>query len=164
MSDLENSSDFLKVGDEVEFQLSHNSRSGKFSAIKLKKLSTKASSSSSSSSSSNKTANNNNNGTGNGTQAQANPNDPENKRPDRLVTKLKVANIDNVSGKQLVLVRQPSNPDGKQVSFSRTLKKRQPGQMVLADGESSDTTSTTPIRTSESSDRLVESSENQEQS
>lgn len=149
MSDLENSSDFLKVGDEVEFQLNHNSRSGKFSAIKLKKLSSKASSSSSSSSSANKTAN--------GKEAQPNPNDPENKRPDRLVTKLKVANIDNVSGKQLILVRQPSNPDGKQVSFSRTLKKRQPGQTVLAaDGNESET----PIRTSESSDRLVDGENN----
>lgn len=93
----------LKVGDEVEFVISHvGSRNGK--AIKIRKIVSASSSPESSE-----------------------PIEPV-KRPERLITKLKVANIDE-SGKQLILIRQPFNPDGKQKSFARDLIERQPGSL-----------------------------------
>lgn len=94
----------IKIGDEVEFVLSYNSRSNKYSAIKIKKL------------------NKNSESTGANSKV-------EDKRPEHLITKLKVANIDDKSGKQLVLARQPNNPDGKLKSFSRQLFEREPGSL-----------------------------------
>ena len=43
--------------------------------------------------------------------------------------KLKLANIDDKSGKQLILIRQPNNPDSKTKSFSRQLFERLPGSL-----------------------------------
>lgn len=47
------------------------------------------------------------------------------KRPEHLITKLKIGNIDDASGRQLSLIRQPTKPDGK--SFCRELYQRKPG-------------------------------------
>jgi hypothetical protein len=49
---------------------------------------------------------------------------------ERLNTKLKILNIDEQSGKQLKLVRQPNNPDSKVKSFSRLLRERLPGSLL----------------------------------
>ena len=53
------------------------------------------------------------------------------KRPERLNIKLKAANIDEKSGKELVLIRQPNNPDesNKGKSFTRVLQEREPGTL-----------------------------------
>ena len=92
----------LKVGDEVEFVLIHSSRNGKLTAIKIRKLA-----------------------------SQSTTVDQEVlKRPDHLITKLKVANIDDKSGKQLILIRQPNNPDGKQKSFGKKKSERLPGSLI----------------------------------
>ncbi|CAF0834579.1 unnamed protein product [Brachionus calyciflorus] len=93
----------LKPGDEVEFQISN--RNGKLVAGKIKK-------------------------TGYSSSNQVTSSDIlTEQRPERLVTKLKSANIDNESGKQLILTRGPFNPDGKTKSFSRVFKERLPGQL-----------------------------------
>lgn len=99
----------IKSGDDVEFQVSHNSRNGKLSAIKIKRITSSTSAV---------------NGTAPGTQEQS---EQDAKRPERINIKLKVANIDNESGKQLILTRGPFNPDGKTKSFSKQLKERLPG-------------------------------------
>ncbi len=52
------------------------------------------------------------------------------KRPEHLITKLKVSNIDDKNGKELILIRQPRNPDGKMKSFSIQRVERLPGQLV----------------------------------
>ena len=108
VSDIIDSSE-LKSGDEVEFVLVHNSRNGKSSATKIKKISSGVASLSNSKSSG------------------SNLIDSEQKRPERLNSRLKIANIDDKSGKQLILIRQPLNPDAKIKSFSRVLKERLPG-------------------------------------
>lgn len=97
----------LKPGDEVEFQVSHNSRNGKFSAIRIKKQAQVQISSE---------------------QSAADLQDA--KRPERLNLKLKSANIDNESGRQLILIRGPCNPDCKSKSFSKQLKERVPGVLT----------------------------------
>lgn len=98
----------LKFGDEVEFMVSHNPRNNKYSATKIKRTSIKDT---------NK-------------ENASTLNDTDNKRPERLITKLKLANIDK-SGKQLVLIRQPNNPDlGKTKSFCRQLSMRLPGSLT----------------------------------
>jgi hypothetical protein len=51
------------------------------------------------------------------------------KRPERLITKLKTSNIDDKSGKQLMLIRQPRNPDMKIKSFSKQRIERLAGQI-----------------------------------
>jgi hypothetical protein len=89
--------------------LTHNSRNGKSSANKIRRLL-------SSTENSNQT-----------NSDQAATDQVVYKRPERLITKLKVANIDDKSGKQLVLARQPKNPDGKMKSFSREIGTRPPG-------------------------------------
>ena len=103
----------------------HNSRSGKYSAIKIKKLNSSASKANASNSGSQLT---HSSSTGKElneqTDAQA---AAAAKRPDHLITKLKIGNVDDISGKRLVLIRQPSKPDGK--SFSRKLFERVPGSM-----------------------------------
>lgn len=114
MNDVDGSANDLKVGDEVEFYLS-TQRNGKYAALKLKKL------------------NSNLNG---------NQNEPQVKRPDRLLSKLKVTNIDDKNGKQLILVRQPKNPDGKTKSFSKKLVERLPGTFENTSPQS--TVPTTP--------------------
>jgi len=117
----------IRIGDEVEFTLSHNSRNGKFSAIKIKKLS---SSKASSNENNQKSAGNNANATlshVSSTGSNLNEQEAVAKRPEHLITKLKINNIDDKSGKQLILTRQPNNPDGKQKSFSRELIRRLPG-------------------------------------
>lgn len=88
----------IKTGDEVEFYLSN--RNGKLSATKIKKVA---------SGSAKKIENQNE------------------QRPDRLVTKLKQANVDNQNGKQFILIRGPVNPDGKTKSFAKKLIERAPG-------------------------------------
>lgn len=113
----------IQVGNEVEFSLTHNSRSGKYSAIKIKKLNTKNLTGSSHpnnsqfhhSSSAGKELN----------EQQETP--VATKRPDHLITKLKIGNVDDASGKRLILLRNPGKPDGK--SFSRKLFERIPGSM-----------------------------------
>lgn len=90
----------VKVGDEVEFQLSN--RNGKLSATKIKKISS-------------------------GNYVSKKTENQNEQRPDKLVTKLKSANIDNESGKQFVLIRGPINPDGKTKSFAKKLIERIPG-------------------------------------
>lgn len=107
----------VKIGDEVEFILSHNSRSGKYSAIKIKKTN--------SSKGPNGPNNNQQQSTDVNTKDQQEP--VVAKRPEHLITKLKIGNIDDKSGKQLILIRQPSKPDGK--SFQRELFKRMPGSL-----------------------------------
>jgi hypothetical protein len=98
MNDVDASASELKVGDEVEFSLSIQ-RNGKSSAIRVKKL----------------------------VNLNSAQNESQAKRPDRLITKLKTTNIDDKNGKQLILVRQPKNPDGKIKSFGRQLVERLPG-------------------------------------
>ncbi len=108
MNDVDASSiNDLKAGDEVEFQISHNQRNGKYSAIKVKKYAQQQTTSQTSTSTE--------------------------KRPEHLITKLKPTNIDGKNGKQLILIRQPRNPDGKMKSFSKQRVVRLPGQ--LADNE-----------------------------
>jgi len=117
----------LKSGDEVEFMVSHNPRNNKYSATKIKRISSKDPSSSSNKENGSTTINN----------------DIDNKRPERLITKLKLANIDK-SGKQLVLTRQPNNPDmGKTKSFNRQLNMRLPGSLTPLVDQQTTTTSTT---------------------
>ena len=95
----------LKPGDEVEFVVSHNPRNNKYSATRIKRTAI--------------------------SKETAKDTETDNKRPERLITKLKLANVDK-SGKQLVLTRQPNNPAdmGKTKSFSRVLKERLPGSLV----------------------------------
>ena len=117
----------LKPGDEVEFIISHNPRNGKYSATRIRKLS------------SGQKTNGQQSNAQNGSSTPANSasatnqasDNPDMKRPERLLTKLKVANIDK-SGKQLVLTRQPNNPDinSKVKSFSKQLRERLPGSLV----------------------------------
>jgi predicted RNA-binding protein with RPS1 domain len=116
-------SSLLKAGDEVEFQLSHNSRNGKISACKIKKTASAPSSSSSSQQPLHPVGSNASLSSISGAEAE--------KRPERLNIKLKVANIDEKSGNELVLIRQPSNPDtnNKAKSFTRTLVERTPGNL-----------------------------------
>lgn len=71
---------------------------------------------------------------------------PAEKRPDRLITKLRTTNIDDKSGRQLVLVRQPRNPDGKTKSFSKSRVERLPGILL----------ETTNIASQSSSNNLVQ--------
>jgi len=97
----------------------HNSRSGKYSAVKIKRLASKTTSNSDNSQ---VTSVNNNNGSADQLNETA-------KRPERLITKLKLANIDDKSGKQLILIRQPNNPDSKAKSFSRQLSERLAGSL-----------------------------------
>ena len=121
----------LKVGDEIEFILMHNSRSGKYSAVKIKKTNV-----------SNQKANSESAALNGSQSTVANDQDPANKRPERLITKLKLANIDDKSGKQLILARQPNNPDGKAKSFSRQLVERLPGSLEPLPTKTSATTTT----------------------
>lgn len=107
----------IQIGDEIEFILMHNSRSGKYSAIKIRKLNGNTTKSGSNSS---QIHHSNSNGKDLNEQQDA----PVSKRPEHLITKLKIGNID-ASGKSLGLLRQPSKPDGK--SFARNLFKRLPG-------------------------------------
>jgi hypothetical protein len=102
LTDIEGNSADIKVGDEVEFQTTINQRNGKNSAVKIKKLN----------------------------QTPTTPTVEVSKRPERLITKLRTTNIDDKSGRQLILVRQPRNPDGKTKSFSRTRVERLPGFIV----------------------------------
>ncbi len=125
----------VQIGDEVEFVLVHNSRSGKYSAIKIRKLSSKASSSQLHAVSSN--------GKDLNELEQQAPSVAA-KRPEHLITKLKVDNVCNINGKKLYLIRQPTKPDGK--SFVRDLFKREPGSFENLDppvvnGPSSDSES-----------------------
>ncbi len=53
------------------------------------------------------------------------------KRPEHLITKLKVDNVCNINGKKLYLIRQPTKPDGK--SFVRHLFRREPGTFESLD-------------------------------
>lgn len=137
------SSNGLKVGDEVEFVVSHGSRNGKQAAIKIKKTrsvspsrsntavsgsattatTTASGQPSSSSSSTSESASQDASGSDAGAAAAAS------KRPERLNTRIKIANIDDESGKQLILARQPVNPDAKMstASFSRERRARMPG-------------------------------------
>lgn len=123
----------LKVGDEVEFVVSHGSRNGKQAAIKIKKTrsgsqsSTTGGSSSLSESSSNTTGQTTTTSTDDAAAAAAAA-----KRPERLNMKIKIANIDDESGKQLILSRQPVNPDAKMstASFSRERRTRMPGSCL----------------------------------
>lgn len=147
----------LKIGDDVEFVVSHGSRNGKQSATKIKRVQSSAANLQSSTSMPGEKGTNNNsssynnfksltqsgkgdaggslaataNGTAGGSDASLNNNESsnveDNKRPERLNLKLKFANIDGESGKQLVLIRQPVNPDAKSKSFSKLLKERLPG-------------------------------------
>ena len=112
----------LKVGDEVEFAVSHGSRNGKQAAIKIKKLQS-ANQASASNTASNATE----------TTTGVNATDLTEtgvKRPERLNLKIKIANIDDESGKQLILIRQPVNPDAKSKSFNKVLKERAPGFFI----------------------------------
>ena len=102
----------LKPGDDVEFMVSHNPRNNKYSATRIKRVGGGVKVDSAASQGDTSAAN-----------------EVENKRPERLVTKLKLANIDK-SGKQLVLTRQPNNPDGKLKSFCRQLRERMPGSLT----------------------------------
>ena len=124
-NNVKNDASCIQIGEEVEFTLMHNSRSGKYSAIKIKKLNSSASKANASNSGSQLT---HSSSTGKElneqTDAQA---AAAAKRPDHLITKLKIGNVDDISGKRLVLIRQPSKPDGK--SFSRKLFERLPGSM-----------------------------------
>jgi hypothetical protein len=120
---VNNNSVNLKPGDEVEFLVAHNPRNGKYSATKIKRLH----SSSSENQSSIGTQQQQSSGTLNASEQV------DAKRPERLITKLKVANIDDKSGKQLILIRQPNNPDGKTKSFSKELKERLPGSLTPLD-------------------------------
>jgi cold shock CspA family protein len=104
----------IQVGDEVEFISMHNSRTGKYSAIKIKKTSTTTIPQQQQLhhvSSSGK---------------DLNEQDlPIAKRPEHLITKLKIGNVCDINGKKLCLTRQPTKPDGK--SFMRVLYERVPG-------------------------------------
>jgi hypothetical protein len=128
----------LKPGDDVEFLVSHNPRNGKYTATRIRRTSTSISSNQSqtktSNSSSNQLSSINNSNNGSSSNLISSDNTTTEKRPERLITKLKTANIDNISGKMLILIRQPNNPDTKIKSFSRQLKERLPGSLTpLAD-------------------------------
>lgn len=135
-----NNSSSLKPGDDVEFLVSHNPRNGKYTATRIRRTSTSISSNLSQAKTSNSSSNqlssmntNSNNGSSTNLISSDNATTTE-KRPERLITKLKTANIDNISGKMLILIRQPNNPDSKIKSFSRQLKERLPGSLTpLAD-------------------------------
>lgn len=100
--------------------VSHGSRNGKQAAIKIKKLqSTTPASTSASTSNTDASATSATDATDSGV-----------KRPERLNLKIKIANIDDESGKQLILIRQPVNPDAKSKSFNKALKERAPGSFV----------------------------------
>ncbi len=117
-------SSLLKPGDEVEFQPSHNSRNGKISANKIKKIGSLNSANSSSGAQLHAVGSATSlSGMNNGEAAE--------KRPERLNIKLKAANIDEKSGRELVLIRQPNNPDtnNKTKSFTRVLVERAPGNL-----------------------------------
>jgi hypothetical protein len=124
-------SSLLKSGDEVEFQLSHNSRNGKISANKIKKLASGSLNSSNSNSGAHLHAVGSAISLSGMNSSSASSGEPAEKRPERLNIKLKVANIDEKSGKELVLIRQPNNPDtnNKTKSFTRVLVKRPPGNL-----------------------------------
>lgn len=110
----------IQIGEEVEFTLMHNSRSGKYSAIKIKKLNSSKSANTNGGSQLHHSSSN-----GKDLNEQTEIAQPVAKRPDHLITKLKIGNVDDVSGKRLVLIRQPGKPDGK--SFSRRIFERLPG-------------------------------------
>ena len=119
------SSSSLKLGDEVEFVISHNPRSGKYSATKIKRISSYNPSKEAAATAAD--------AAGTSMASSSGSVDAESKRPERLITKLKMANIDDKSGKKLILIRQPNNPDGKAKSFSRSILERAPG--ILQNGE-----------------------------
>ncbi len=136
-----NNSVHLKPGDEVEFLIAHNPRNGKYSATKVKRLHSTSSE-----------AQPLNGAQQSQQQSSGSLNVSEQvdaKRPERLITKLKVANIDDKSGKQLILIRQPNNPDGKTKSFSKELKERLPGSL-------------TPLEQNALSNRTASGNENQQ--
>ena len=139
MSDVDTTnSDQLKVGDEVEFAISHNSRSGKFSAIKIRKLLAGSSTSASLTTQNSSTAFSTSNSQAKSSSSQL-VTELE-KRPERLITKLKTANIDDKSGKQLILIRQPNNPVSKVGSFGRQLRERLPGSLIPINASTSSLT------------------------
>ena len=111
----------LKAGDDVEFNVSYNNRNSKYFANKVKKINTQPSAA-----------------------AAATNNSEPTKRPERLITKLKASNIDDKSGKQLMLIRQPRNPDMKMKSFSKQRIERLPGIIL---NESADFTTAVVIAT-----------------
>lgn len=111
----------IQIGEEVEFTLMHNSRSGKYSAIKIKKLN----GSKSAGTNGNTSALHHSSSNGKDLSEQTEGAQPVAKRPEHLITKLKIGNVDDASGKRLVLIRQPGKPDGK--SFSRRVFERLPG-------------------------------------
>lgn len=139
----------IKPGDEVEFQLSHNSRNGKISAIKIKRTSPSYSNGAYSNGSSGSSVNNNSsssssqqattsNTTTSSNSSNSNNGGGESEKRERLNLKLKIANIDEKSGRELLLTRQPLNPDehNKSKSFTRTLQKRSPGMLSGASSSS----------------------------
>lgn len=115
----------IQVGDEVEFVLTHNSRSGKYSAIKIKKLTNTSSVQPQHSSSSN---------TKDSEQTDA---AAVAKRPEHLITKLKIGNVCDIHGKKLGLIRQPSKPNGK--SFCRVMYERAPGSIEPSESAKQET-------------------------
>lgn len=114
----------IQVGNEVEFFLTHNSRSGKYSAIKIKKINLKSSTGSNASNSNSSQFHLSSSA---GKELNEQQDTPAAKRPEHLITKLKIGNVDDASGKRLILLRNPGKPDGK--SFSRQLYERVPGSM-----------------------------------
>lgn len=109
----------IQVGDEVEFIAMHNSRTGKNSAVKIKKTT---------STTTNNTTSTLHHVSSNGKDLNELPEVviPIAKRPDHLITKLKIGNVCDINGKKLCLIRQPTKPDGKS-SFCRVLYERVPG-------------------------------------
>jgi cold shock CspA family protein len=128
----------IQIGDEVEFILMHNARSGKYSAIKIKKITASLSSNSKNGSTGYTSQLHQSLSAGKEMNEQTEATTPAviTKRPEHLITKLKIGNIDS-SGKQLVLIRQPSKPDGK--SFARELFERLPGSLEPKFIEKNDT-------------------------
>ncbi len=78
----------LQTGDEVEFVVVTNKRSGKHSACCVRKISSS-------------------------------------KRPDRLISKLKAMNLEDLArgGKRIVVIRQPKGPDGTPGAGFKARKK-----------------------------------------
>jgi len=53
-------------------------------------------------------------------------------RPDRLITKLKSINFDEITRQKLVIVRQPRNADEKSKGFTSARIERAPGVLLKA--------------------------------
>lgn len=115
----------ININDEVEFILMHNSRTGKYSAIKIRKANATINSKNS-----NLATSTINHSSSTGKDLNEQQEAAPSKRPEHLITKLKIGNMD-ISGRQLILIRQPSKPDGK--SFCRELYQRKPGSFEAID-------------------------------